>query len=308
MRSPEGEARRILLSSGGLVLAIFGGLVAGAGLGLDDGASRIGIPALALQTFLTVGGIPRRRGSAGVRAGLVLTGLHYTAATLPLVAVAAIVGFREPIGFGLLLVAIAPPAALIPTFAARIGADVRSVLAFCLFAYAVGLVLTPLVLFLVAGSTVGIGAIATTAGVGFVAPTVLGRLLHEQIVRVPEAWRRRIVNAAVFLICLGVGGELLGGIGAAGVGLVPVALVSLAITGRSFLSGWLVARVAPRELLEEAPFAGGFKNVALAAAVGAALGGPVAALPGLVGFVAETLYFIWLVLRSARSAARRGAT
>ena len=307
MRAPASEARRILLSSGGLVLAIFGGLVAGAGLGLEDGASRIGIPALALQTFLTVGGIPRRRGAAGVREGLVLTGLHYTVATLPLVAVAAIVGLREPIGFGLLLVAIAPPAALIPTFAARLEADVRSVLAFCLFAYAVGLVLTPLVLFLVAGSTVGIGAIATTAGVGFVAPTILGRLLHEQIVRVPAAWRRWIVNAAVFLICLGVGGELLGGIGAAGVGVVTVVLVSIAITGRSFLSGWLVTRVAPRDLAEEAPFAGGFKNVALAAAVGAVLGGPMAALPGLVAFVSETLYFIWLVLRKASSSSRRGA-
>ena len=305
MREPASEARRIFLSSGGLVLAIFGGLAVGAVLGLEDGASRIGIPALALQTFLTVGGIPRRRGSAGVREGLVLTGLHYTLATLPLVALALVVGVREPIGFGLLLVAIAPPAALIPTFASRLEADVRSVLAFCLFAYAVGLVVTPLVLLLVVGSTVGIAGVATTAGVGFIAPTVLGRVFHPQIVRVPETWRRWTVNAAVFLICLGVGGELLGGLGAAGVGLVPVALVLLVITGRSFFSGWLVARVAPEDLKEEAPFAGGFKNVALAAAVGAALGGPTAALPGLAGFVAETLYFIWLAGRRAGSARRR---
>jgi hypothetical protein len=304
---PRAEGRRILLSAGGLALAVFGGLAAGALVGVEGGASRIGIPALALQTFLTVGALPRRRGSAGVREGVTLTVIHYTVATLPLALVAVIVGPSEPIGFGLLLVAISPPAALIPAFAARVEADVRSLLAFCLFAYAVALVLTPAILLLVAGSTVGVAAIATTVGAGLIAPSLLGRMFHERIVRVRPAVRRWTVNVAVFFITVGVGGELLGGLRSAGIGLVTVALVALAITLRSFGSGWLCAKVAPRDLVEEAPFAGGFKNVALAAAVGGALAGPTAALPGLVGFVAETLYYLWLAVRRASAAARRGS-
>jgi hypothetical protein len=202
------------------------------------------------------------------------------------------------------MVAVCPPGAIIPVFAARIEVDVRSVLAFCLFAYAVALVLTPAVLVLVAGGTVGVERIAVTVGIGLVVPSVLGRLLHERIVAVSPVLRRRVVDAAVFLVCLGLGGELIGGLRASGVGLETFSLVTLLITLRSFGSGWLTARLAPRALREEAPFAGGFKNLALAAAVGGALGGPVAALPGLVGFVSETFYFLWLALRRAWSVPR----
>ena len=53
----------------------------------------------------------------------------------------------------------------------------------------------------------------------------------------------------------------------------------------------------------EAPFAVAFKNVALAAAVGGSLLGSVAALPGLLGFPVEILYFLYLARR--RAAARR---
>jgi hypothetical protein len=43
-----------------------------------------------------------------------------------------------------------------------------------------------------------------------------------------------------------------------------------------------------------------FKNIALAAAVGGSLSGPVAALPGLVAFPIESLYFLWLARRQSR--------
>ena len=43
-----------------------------------------------------------------------------------------------------------------------------------------------------------------------------------------------------------------------------------------------------------------FKNVALAAAVGGSLAGSVAALPGLIGFPVEILYFLFLAQRRAR--------
>ena len=294
-----GERRRILMSAGGLAGAVLAGLAVGGLLGLEGGPSTLAIPALALQTFLTVGAIPRREGSAGLREGAILLVLHYIVPTLPMVAVALWVGLDEPLGLGFLLVAIGPPAALIPAFAARLEVDVRSVLVFCLAAYGVALVLVPAVLLLVVGTTVGVGGIASTVGVGLIVPSILGRLAHERIVRVSATIRRRVVNATVFLITLGAGGELVNGLGSGEVGLVGIGLVAVVLTVRSFGGGWLAARIAPPELDIAARMAGGFKNVALAAAVGGALLGPAAAMPGLVGFLIDTAYFIWLAWRRA---------
>jgi hypothetical protein len=64
----------------------------------------------------------------------------------------------------------------------------------------------------------------------------------------------------------------------------------------------LAARLAPAGLRIEAPFAVAFKNVALAAAVGGSLLGAVAALPGLLGFPVEVLYFLFLARHRARRA------
>ena len=293
------ERRRILTSAGGLAAAVIGGLAVGGALGLEGGSRLLAIPALALQTFLTVGAIPRREGSSGLREGAILLALHYTVPTLPMVAVAVWVGLDEPLGLGFLLVAIAPPAALIPAFAARLEIDVRSVLVFCLAAYGLALVLTPAVLLAVVGTTVGVGGIASTVGIGLIVPSVLGRLAHERIVRVPESARRRVVNATVFLITLGAGGELVNGLGSGEVSLIGIVAVAAVVTVRSFGGGWLAARIAPAELDIAARMAGGFKNVALAAAVGGALLGPAAALPGLIGFLVDTAYFMSLAWRRA---------
>jgi hypothetical protein len=302
------DRRRILIGSASLALAVFAGIGAGALVGIEDGASRLSIPALAFQTFLTVGAIPRRRGSAGLSEGLTLVALHYTVATLPLVAVAAFVGLRESLGFGLFVVAIVPPAALVPALAARLEVDVRSVLVFCLSAYSISLVLTPALLLLVIGSTVGVGGIASTVGVGLIAPSVLGRLLHERIVAVPRRVRRPVVDASVFLITFGVGGDVIDGLGSAGIGMGGVILVALVVAARSFGSGWLAARLAPRRLVAEAPLAGGFKNVALAAAVGGALLGPAAALPGLLAMIVEMVYFLVLAWQRAGAVGEREDT
>lgn len=293
------ERLRILMSAGGLAAAVIAGLAVGAVLGLEDGSRQLAIPALALQTFLTVGAIPRREGSSGLREGAILLALHYTVPTLPMVAVAAWVGLDEPLGLGFLLVAIAPPAALIPAFAARLEVDVRSVLVFCLAAYGLALVLTPAVLLLVVGTTIGVGGIASTVGIGLIVPSVLGRLAHARIVRVSETVRRRIVNATIFLITLGAGGELVRGLGSGEVSLIGIVAVAVVMTLRSFVGGWLTARIAPAELDIAARMAGGFKNVALAAAVGGVLLGPAAALPGLIGFLVDTAYFMWLAWRRA---------
>jgi len=293
------ERRRILMSAGGLAAAVIAGLAVGGLVGLEGGSRQLAIPALALQTFLTVGAIPRREGTSGVRDGAILLALHYTVPTLPMVAVAVWVGLDEPLGLGFLLVAIAPPAALIPAFASRLEIDVRSVLVFCLAAYGLSLVLTPAVLLLVVGTTVGVGGIASTVGIGLIVPSLLGRVAHERIVRVSQTIRRRVVNGTVFLITLGAGGELMNGLGSGEVGLVSIALVAVVLTLRSFGGGWLAARIAPPGLDIAARMAGGFKNVALAAAVGGALLGPGAALPGLIGFLVDTSYFMALAWKRA---------
>jgi predicted Na+-dependent transporter len=286
--------RRIYVAVASLALSVFGGLALGAAIGIEGGARSVAIPALALQTFLTVGGIPRRRGSEALREGLVLVLLHYTVATIPLVVLALIVGLDEPLGFGLFLVAIAPPGALIPAFAARLEIDVRSVLVFCLAAYAISLVLTPTLLLLAAGTTLGFSGIATTVGIGLIVPSLLGRLLHEQIVRVPLRVRRGIVNTTVFLICAGLGGELVDGLREADVRPIAFVLVAVVLVLRTFGSGWLTGRLAPPGRATEGAMAGGFKNVALAAAVGGALLGPAAAVPGLLAFFVDTAYFVFL--------------
>jgi predicted Na+-dependent transporter len=298
------QGRRILLSAVTLAVSVLGGLAIGAVLGLEGGARSLALPALALQTFITVGGIPRARDRAAVHDGVRLVVLHYTVATLPMAAVAALVGLDDPLGFGLFLIAIAPPGALLPAYAARLEVDVRSMLVFVLLAYAIALVLVPVLLFLVAGTTVGVSSIAVTVGVGLIGPAVLGRLLHDRIVRVSPAIRRRTVNTMVFLICLGLGGEMVDGIRAAGVGVGGLALVGVALTLRTFGSGWVNSVLAPRRLATEAALAGGFKNVALSAAVGGALLGPVAALPGLLCFFVDTAYFLW-VARQANARVRR---
>ncbi len=63
---------------------------------------------------------------------------------------------------------------------------------------------------------------------------------------------------------------------------------------RTFGTGWLARRLSPSALDHVAPFAGGFKNIALAAAVAGTLFGPAAAVPALACFPAEVAYFLML--------------
>ena len=83
-------------------------------------------------------------------------------------------------------------------------------------------------------------------------------------------------------------------------GLLEVALIMVVLIARTFGSGWVAARLAPRPLRAEAPFVG-FKNVALAAAVGGTLLGSTAALPGLMAFPVEAAYFFALARRSSQA-------
>jgi hypothetical protein len=262
------------------------------------------VPALGLQTLLTVGALPRRERSVELRPGLILLGLHIALGSLPLALVGLAIGLDDPLGFGLFLIAAAPPAALIPAYADVAEVPGGSLLVFVLLAYGLALVLTPALVYLAAGELVGLGPIALTLGAGLVAPAVLARALHPQITRIPQRVRRGLVNSTVVVICFGLGGGLLESLGSVEVNALTLAVVVAALALRSAAGAALATRLAPCELKTEAPFAVAFKNVALAAAVGGSLVGSVAALPGLLAFPVEILFFLFVAHRRARQSAR----
>ena len=301
----ERPQRRIFGAALILVAAVLVGLGLGVAFSPPGSTRALAVPALALQTLLTVGALPRRERSVELRPGLILLGLHLGLASLPLALVALAIGLDDPLGFGLFLIAAAPPAALIPAYADVAEVPGGDLLVFVLLAYALALGLTPALVYLAAGELVGLGPIALTLGVGLVAPAVLARVLHPQIARIPQRVRRGLVNTSVVVICFGLGGGLFDGLDSAELTALTLAVVVLALVARSVVGAALATWIAPRDLKTEAPFAVAFKNVALAAAVGGSLSGAVAALPGLVAFPVEILYFLFLAQRRVWQVGRR---
>ena len=211
----QSRERRIFGAALVLVAAVLAGLGLGAAFSPPGSARALAVPALGIQTLLTVGALPRREQSAELRPGLTLLGLHLALASLPLALVALAIGLDDPLGFGLFLIAAAPPAALIPAYADVAEVPGGDLLVFVLLAYGLALVLTPALVYLAAGELVGLGAIALTLGAGLIAPSVLARALHPQIARIPQKVRRGLVNTSVLVICFGLGGELLDSVGSA---------------------------------------------------------------------------------------------
>ena len=196
-----------------LVAAVLVGLGLGAAFSPPGSTRALAVPALGLQTLLTVGALPRRERAVELRPGLILLGLHLALASLPLALVGLAIGLDDPLGFGLFLIAAAPPAALIPAYADVAEVPGGDLLVFVLIAYGLALVLTPALVYLAAGELVGLGPIALTLGAGLVAPAVLARVLHPQIARIPQRVRRGVVNGTVVVICFGLGGGPLRGPG-----------------------------------------------------------------------------------------------
>ena len=299
MHSPE---RRIFGAALILVAAVLVGLGLGAAFSPPGSTRALAVPALGFQTLLTVGALPRRERSVDLRPGLTLLGLHLVLASLPLALVALAIGLDDPLGFGLFLIAAAPPAALIPAYADVAEVPGGDLLVFVLIAYALALFLTPALVYLAAGELVGLGAIALTLGAGLIAPALLARALHPQIARIPQRVRRGMVNSTVVVICFGLGGGLVDSLGSAEMSVPVLAVVLVALILRSAVGSEVATWIAPAELKTEAPFSVAFKNVALAAAAGGSLVGAVAALPGLLAFPVEILYFLFLAHRRARRA------
>jgi hypothetical protein len=299
----HGRERPIVTAALILVAAVALGLTLGAAISPEGSTKALAVPALGLQTLLTVGALPRRERGVELRPGVTLLFLHHLIASLPMALVGIAIGIHEPLGFGLFMIAAAPPAALIPAYADVAEVPGRELLAFVLLAYGAALVLTPALTYAAAGKVVGVGTIALTLAGGLIVPAVLARVLHPQIVRIPQKVRRTTVNCTVVVICFGLGGGFQGSLDSASVSAASFALVLAALIARSFGGVLIAPRLAPEPLRTEAPFAVAFKNVALAAAVGGSLLGSVAALPGLLGFPVEILAFLFLARRHARTAA-----
>jgi hypothetical protein len=296
----SGDARRVWRSALLLCAAMVAGLTLGVLVPGAEAASALALPALAVQTVVSVGSLPPLAPGPAVSGGLVLLGIHLLVATVPLAVLGLAVGAGDPIGFGLIVVAVAPPAALIPTYALVLEVDSGPLLVFCLVGYALSLVATPLALLAVAGQTVGLGPIATTLGAGLIGPSILSRLGRRWILKTGERLRRGIVYVAVFVITLGLGGGLLGGQGRGWPGWPALALATAAMLARTFGGGALAGLLAPRRLRAAAPLAGAFKNIALAAAVSGTLLGPAASLPALLSFPAELACFMVMAGRRSR--------
>jgi hypothetical protein len=146
--------RRIFGAALVLVTAVLAGLGLGAAFSPPGSTRALAVPALGLQTLLTVGALPRRERAVEPRPALILLGLHVALASLPLALVGLAIGLDDPLGFGLFLIAAAPPAALIPAYADVAEVPGGDLLVFVLIAYGLALVLTPAAVYLAAGELV----------------------------------------------------------------------------------------------------------------------------------------------------------
>jgi len=90
---------------------------------------------------------------------------------------------------------------------------------------------------------------------------------------------------------------------ASGSSLLLVLAVVVLLGGRLLLSGLAASRF--EQLSSELALAGGFKNLGLAAVVASTLSEPRAALPALLAFPLDALYFLRLAGRRSVST-RRG--
>jgi hypothetical protein len=296
----SGRVRHAGALLGGAILA---GLVGGALLpGLSTSLAGIAIPALGFQTLLTVGALPSLGGWGATRRGLRLVGLHLATLSAPLAVAGALLGLDNPLGFGVFVMAVVPPAALVPTYAEAMNLEVGPAVAFCLTSYTIALVATPAALVAAAGSSLGREVILSVLGVGLVAPTIAGRLLHRFLMRVRTATRQTLVAIAIFLITFSLGGDLLPALSADHVTPGRIGAIGLLLLARTAGSGWIAGALSPSNLTSEGSLAGGFKNIALSAGASAALMGSAAALPSLLAFPAEACYFMFLAKRRSESA------
>jgi hypothetical protein len=223
-------------------------------------------------------------------------------------ALGLVLGLDTALGAGTFLLGAVPPAAGLPGFAAACGVPVRRVLPYCLLAYTVGVVATPLLVLAGLGSTEALGRLVLTLVVGLIAPALLARLGSRYLSRLDERISFAVVGTSIAVLTLGLGPSLRQamdeGLAHPGVLLGAVAVAA----GRTTFGAVVCALLAPAGRRRELALVGTYKNAALAAILALATTGPLAALPALISMFCEAAVLVVLSRLSTRHAERSASS
>jgi predicted Na+-dependent transporter len=292
-----------------LASASLGGLLVGATVPGLDVMGSLALPALFVQTTVTVGGLAESGAVVAARGWawrMVL--VHHLVTSVPLMLIGCAIGLHTWLGAGTFLLGAVPPAAALPSYAAALGGQVKPLVRFCLLGYAVGLVATPALAMGFLGTDGRAETLLRVLVVGLVLPWIVGAVSAPVLSKVPRGISMGAVSGSALVLMVGMGAHLRTGVEA---GLeTPVLLAAAAVValGRCLGGGVLAWCCRPRGGLRlEAALAGGGKNAVLAAVLAdQALGGR-AALPALLGLVIDGLVLGILgafAVRGARRATR----
>ena len=293
-----------------LASASLGGLLVGATVPGLEVLGSLALPALFVQTTITVGGLAESGAVVSARGWawrMVL--VHHLVASLPLMLIGWVIGLDTWLGAGTFLLGAVPPAAALPSYAAVLGGQVRPLVRFCLLGYAVGLVITPALAMGFLGTDGRAGTLLRVLVVGLVLPWFVGAMSAPVLKKVPRGLSMLAVSGSAMVLMVGMGAQLRTGVelGLATPGLLAAA--AAVALGRCLGGGALAWCCRPRGALPlEAALAGGGKNAVLAAVLAEqALEGP-AAMPALLGLVVDGLVLGVLgafAARGVRTAAQR---
>lgn len=283
-----------------LVGMLIGGLLVGVVVPPAEQLRSWALAGLFVQTLIAVGALAEPHAARSQRWALRMVVVHHLAASAPLLLVGLLAGLDTPLGAGSFLLGAVPPAAGLPSYAASCGAHVRPMIRFCLLTYAVGVVLTPVLVLAGFGSGGRLGVLVLTLSVGLVLPAILGTVGRPWLVRVPRTLSFAVVSVGILVVMLGLGSDFRAAIE---VGLdTPTFLVLAAAVGvgRCMLGAAVGLALAPPGTRLESIMAGGYKNVVLAAVIAFPAGGPLAMLPALFSLFAEAALLTGLSVAGGR--------
>lgn len=285
-------------------LASISGLLIGGALPAAEQFAQLALLGLFVQTLIAVGGLAERGSSSPRWWATRMLVTHHVCLSLPLLVLGLVWGLDTRLGVGVFVLGAVPPAAGLPGFVAACRGLVRPIVRFCLLAYVVGVVLTPALVLLALGTDGQAGSIVATVVFGLVLPAILGMAGRRRLVRLPRGLMFGIVATCVLLVAVSLGPSLYS---AVGMGLNDPAYLTVTVAvgfGRCVWGATWGALLAKRRMRLESALAGGYKNSALAAVIAQAAGGPLAALPCLLGVIAEAampaVASVWATRRQER--------
>ncbi|MGH3384770.1 MAG: hypothetical protein ACRDO1_09355 [Nocardioidaceae bacterium] len=288
-----------------LALASVGGLLVGAAVPSAEHLRQFALVSLFVQTMIAVGGLAEAHSDVAAGWPLRMFLTHHAVSSIPLMALGVVLGLGTPLGAGTFLLGAVPPAVALPSYAAACAGRVRPVVQFCILSYAVGIVLTPLLVLVALGTTGRIGSMVLTLLFGLMLPATLGTLTGRWLRRVPQGASFAIIAASVSVLMLGMGSELRLAYEVALEQPSQLWIAALIGVGRCLWGaslGWVVGRGGSLQV--ESALAGGCKNAVLAAVIAHAAVGSLAALPALLGLFAEAGVLFAASVLSVRSRSR----